>query len=71
MIRDKVCLVFDPKSSSCAQNFGFFSAGGWNRAVSIYWYSYLGLAPIDELNGPSFVQTLNETGVMANASVSW
>ena len=69
---DNVCLVFDPSSSSCAKSFSFFSFSDWNSDISgIYKYSYLGLAPIGSLNGPSFVQSLNSTGSMLNATVSF
>jgi hypothetical protein len=39
--------------------------------VSKYSYSYLGLAPVHELNGPSFVTALNSTDRMLNLSVSY
>lgn len=71
MFTDNVCLMFDPKSPFCAKDFSFFVFNDWNLDVSPYTYSYLALAPLSELNGPSFVQSLNATGVMLNTVVSW
>jgi hypothetical protein len=71
MFTDNVCLMFDPKSPFCAKDFSFFAFNDWNLDVSPYTYSYLALAPLSELNGPSFVQSLNATGVMLNTVVSW
>ena len=68
---DNFCLLFDPKSQSCIQNFSFFSFGDWDKDIFLVAYSYLGLAPINKLNGPSFVSALNETGSMLNSTVSW
>ena len=72
LMTDNFCLIFDPSSSSCAKEFSFFAFDDWNYDVSGFSrYSYLGLAPIGNLNGPSFVQALNATGSMLNATVSF
>jgi hypothetical protein len=70
LISDQVCLVFDPKSKSCAQEFSFFSFSE-DLAFSDFDPSYLGLAPINKLNGPSFVESLYKTGTLGDLKVSW
>jgi hypothetical protein len=54
MMTDKVCLMFDPSSASCADQFGFFTWYDWNTDAGSD-RDYLGLAPIGKLNGPSIV----------------
>jgi hypothetical protein len=72
IMTDQFCLFFNPESSSCVKNFGFFAFNAFNEDVgNIYGTSYLGLAPPNELNGPSFMKTLNQTGRMLNYSLSW
>ena len=68
---DQFCLLFDPKSPTCVQDFGFFAFDDSNLNVNKAIYSFLGLAPVNAINGPSFVEVLNEKGRMSNFSVSW
>jgi hypothetical protein len=68
---DQFCLLFDPESETCVKNFGFFTFDAWNNAVNFGISPYLGLAPTDKINGPSFVESLNKAGKMLNFSVSW
>jgi hypothetical protein len=68
---DQFCLVFDPKSPTCVQDFGFFAIFDYNYDINNGLYTFLGLAPISSINGPSFVENLHETGRIENFTVSW
>jgi hypothetical protein len=71
MITDQYCLLFDSDNPSCLKEFSFFLFSTYNNDLSTIAYPYLGLAPIDDLNGPSYVQALNATGNMRNSSLSY
>jgi hypothetical protein len=68
---DNFCLAFDPQSPTCVKEFGFFGLETYNLDVSRGLYTFLGLAPVNPINGPSFVKTLYETENMLNFSASW
>ena len=63
-----MCLQFDPKSSTCIKQFGFFTC---SRIVEGLSYSYVGLAPSGKLNGPSYVQFLDQSARMQRPIVSF
>ena len=65
-----MCLVYSPTSNSCVKDFGFFAVANKSEETKFY-DPYLSLSPVDELNGPSYVQALNEAGRMAEFVVSW
>jgi hypothetical protein len=71
MMTDQYCLLLDSSNPSCLKAFSFFLFSTYDQDVNNYPNPYLGLAPIDDLNGPSYVQVLNETGNMRNLSLSY
>ena len=66
MMTDQYCLLLDSSNPSCLKAFSFFVFSTFNEDVNAYPNPYLGLAPIDDLNGPSYVGVLNSTGNMRN-----
>jgi hypothetical protein len=71
MMTDQYCLLLNPKSSSCLEAFSFFLFSSFNDNISSAHWPYLGLAPSNKLNGPSYVNALNSTERMMNQSVSF
>jgi hypothetical protein len=59
VMSDTFCLILDPKSHSCAKNFSFFTFEETIGTTDDTFFTVLGLAPANELVGPSFVQALN------------
>jgi hypothetical protein len=59
---DQFCLFLETKNPSCVIDFGFFAFFDWNSDIGNGMHTYLGLAPVNSMNGPSFVENLHETG---------
>jgi hypothetical protein len=53
MMTDQICLFLNPENSSCLREFSFFAFS--NKRLGVHSSTYLGLAPLSDLNGPSFV----------------
>ena len=71
MITDQYCLMLNPRSPSCVEAFSFFVFSSFDESISHAPFPYLGLAPSNKLNGPSYVNALNSTERMTNQSVSF